>query len=524
MAVANLNSKTAANVRSEAPNAVARLFNKLLKTGGSPQSDVFSMFEGPDGAAGFPVCRVTDLAKSAGNQVTFTIRGRLRGFGKLGDNTLRGNEEKMRFGTKDVYVDFIRHGSSWTRKMLRIMAAGGSVTAAIADELNDWAGLKLQTNSMHRLRQRATIGQNVLMPGNRGAIHALTSADYMSTTVIERAAALAGQIGAAPIRNRTKSKAGAPINKYMFFAPEQVLLPLKADSRYSAALVGAQTRGYGNNEQWDGGYADWDGNGIFHWVTVDEDTNEGPIGSMFDPRGKLGTAIAGGTTAVTITGGGTTSPSSVAIYWQDMPGYLYKHYDEESPSADTSDYYVIIWNHTESTGGAGDQGKWGFYRYVGSTGNTGNTIVTASYDGTLGGGRLGGTTNGGGADTRHTTVGSVTWDAAKNTVAHPTGAPVYMANKKGQIIGYVGCLGSNALIRAYGGGAQGDPGTSVAGTTTTSKGKNRASYSEQEDYGMAQSASIEMVSGVDVMTDTQGNPRNYVLVPTVYTPVGVNLG
>lgn len=503
MSVANINAKTFANLNSEAANAVGKAFSKYLHIG-SNTSDVFSKFEGADGAMGSPVCRKTELGTMAGKKIEFTIKGQLSGFGKLGEQTLRGNEEKRRYGTTEVEVDFIRHAEAYTRKQIAFMAANGEVRSGIAKDLADWWARKKQTAALHRLRQRAQSGVNIIYPNARGGIHSLRSADTFSVQTINKAQSLAQQLGAKPLK-MGKSKAGAPIPNFMFFGPEQVINPITADSTYTAALNNAQVRGYGNNEFWDGGIAQVMGQTVFHWATVDPDS-DGPIGSMFDPRAKLGTAITAGTTAIDITGGSSTS----ALYFEFFPGYAWLHYEEESVSADSNDYYVLIYNHVESTNGAGDAGKWGFYRYTGSS-NTGNKLTMKNENGnatTGAGARLAGSTSG----KASTKIGEVVWDANVNTTEHPTGAWIYLANKKGQIYGYVAALGSNALLRAYGGGAMGED-MPVAGKFQT----------EDEDYGMIKGVAIEAVYGTEVWTDTQGHPTNYVLIPCAYTPNGLSL-
>ena len=117
------------------------------------------------------------------------------------------------------------------------------------------------------------------------------------------------------------------------------------------------------------------------------------------------------------------------LYFKGFSNWDYQWMEGQAANPDTSNRYVLIYNLIDSNGGlAGDAGKWGFYRY---TVNSGNTLTTAAYAandpnaaagaGGPSGGRLGGTANGGGADTRHTIVGNVNWNATVNTMAPSLG-------------------------------------------------------------------------------------------------------
>lgn len=506
MSVANITTQTAAAIRSANPNSINTLFSDLLKRSSGNTGDVFRRWEGPDGALGYPVQRVTDLSKTAGEIVHFTKHGGLRNKPVLGEATLRGNEKKLSFGTHQVRIDFVRNASAVTRKQIRLMAAGKSVTQAIADELDMWLGGIRTDFIMQRWRQRAVAGHNLYIPNSRGSVGGLTSTDVISTSIIDYAASRLATIGAQPIRNAT-AKSGATIPKYLFFAPSDVLLPLRSDDIYFQRNIHLEQRGEDNSIT-EGSYSDWYGNTIFSWNVVDDDS-DGPIGSFFNAKAKLGEAIAAGTGVLTIKGGGSGYTASTDYFRHFDGNIAFLQYESESISADTNVYYLKIWNHVASAA-TGDQGKWGMYSYTGSTGNSGATITTTE--------RLGATASG----TRVTTLGNVTYDASKHATDHPVGAPIYQCNANGEVIGYVGALGTGAANIAYGGGAAGDPSASINGGTDFKPSKSGVSgsgrFMEREDYGMIISSAIEAVMGVDVSLDTAGKPRGFVLVPVVFFP------
>lgn len=520
------NAQTLAAVKASTPNAINIVFNQLLKKSTASTTNVFhKLFMGPDGKLGYPCCKISDLTKTAGDTVHFTKHGGFRQAPVLGEADRNGKEAKPVFGTHKVVIDFQWFGAAYTRKMIRQMAAGDGVMTAVVEELNNTQGALLTDFGMQRLLQRSVASWNIFYPNGRQSVAALTKTDVFSPTIIERAAARAATLGTKPISN-AKLASGVQIPKYLYFAPNDVLQSLFADTAWLNRGYYSEDRGKMNTFT-EGGFADWRGQTIFNWNVVDEDQNTGPIGSFFNPKAKLGVAVTTGTAAVVLYGGGAGYDSGAAVaadYFRHFSGNIsFLQYEGEVLAADTNDYFVVVWNHIASSNG-GDAGKWGFYRYIGSTGNAGTTITTAAYSATTSrkGGRLSATANGGGADTRDTTVGNIAWSASLNTEYHPVGAPMFLANANGDIIGYVGLLGSESLLYGFGGGAMGDPSSSI-GMWSNYKPKGAdiqgsVAFEDRQQVGMKIQNSVELVTGCDVALDTQGLPRNYIMIPVVYVP------
>ena len=518
------NYQTAAAVRTAAPNAINIVFNERLRRGSAETDNPFAQWQAADavnGLSGAPVTKITDLAKSAGDTVHFT---KLRGLNTkaiLGESTLMGNESKAKFGTYSVTLDFIRHGTAFTRKQIKLMAAGKDVTTALSETVDRLMGLTQRDFIMQRLRERVTTGRNLIFASaSKSSLAALTSSDYVSSDAIVRAGNVLTGIGGKPISMR-KLKNGASVPNFLHFAPNEVLNALYSDTNYNNAANYAGVRG-DENVLFSGGFVNWRGQSIYHWNVIDEDTS-GPIGSYFNPKAELGVAVAAGTAAVALKGGGANydAADSPAIdYWRYFPGgsSIGKQYEDETRASDTGDYFIKV---VTVTGAA--PGKWGFFRYIGDD-NTGTTVTTAAYSATTGrgGGRLGGTANGGGADTRDTTCGYVTWDADKNTETLPQGSLCYHANARGQILGYIGTLGSDAVLVAHGGGA-GDVADATFRGSTNYKGRassvdGASLLNDSDDYGMRISLAAEGVFGVDVPKNSAAKYTNHLIMPVVYTP------
>jgi len=84
----------------------------------------------------------TELGKGMGDQITFGIRLPLTGEGIIGDNTVEGNEEKLRFKDFNMTIEELNHAVDTGGKMEEqrvpydLMAEG-------RDALTDWWGDKL---------------------------------------------------------------------------------------------------------------------------------------------------------------------------------------------------------------------------------------------------------------------------------------------------------------------------------------------------------------------------------------------
>mgnify|MGYP000623846584 CR=1 FL=1 len=154
MSVPSLNPYTFANRASQAPNSIPELFSRFLERSTGGVGDPFEQFIGPDGAMGFPVVRKTDLQSSAGQLVHFTKHGALMAKGKRGEAELRGNEEKLRYGTDSVKIDFVRHASSFTRKDLAFSAPGKKIPLAKVEAAAHSSNPKMRKKGQFALNVR----------------------------------------------------------------------------------------------------------------------------------------------------------------------------------------------------------------------------------------------------------------------------------------------------------------------------------------------------------------------------------
>ena len=461
------------NYRAAAASNVGQLFSNFIDLA-VEEEDIFANLEGPEGSDR-PVWVKTDLAAGGADKVFFNAIASLGGNGVHGDELLEGNEESLAIGSYSCAVDFVRHAVGLTKKDIEFLAAGRSIEAAAAPLVAKWLGRKRQRDMLMKYISSAA-GLNTLRPNNKAGRDSLLATDTLSTSLIAQANAVSTSIGASPIN--IMEDGFSKVYEMLFLATEDSLTPLANSSTWLQAQQYAGTQG-DSNILFRGGFTRWNGNTILHHKVVDADT-PGPIGSPLLPKALLGDPIAVGTTAIAITGGGRPSPGTANKYFECFSGAPYRYLESDATgSTDNGTYYEVIVNVSGP-----DKGKWGFYSYSGSA-NDGNKITIT--------GRLGSAASG----ARVATLGGVTWDASKNTDAHPTGSVILQANANGVPIGFSLCLGKGSGLRAYG---------SI----------RHELVQNTSDYGHRMGWAYQSIYGQQVRRDSGlsgiNQPRGYVLI------------
>jgi N4-gp56 family major capsid protein len=419
---------TAATFWKDLPSDVkAKIWEKRV-TLGATQKNALREFVGAEGSA-MPIVRKRDLAKGGAGVVTFNNTVGLRGRGRVGEQELKSATEKLSFGAFSVAVDWLRHAVSWTRKNQSHLPFGGSIPELTSKIMGEWYARKEEDDYTITLRNQALYltSANLVRMGNRSTQAELLSADLITTSEIERIKGIASSQGAKPMSVMKEGK--AEYQRYLLFAPDQYLRPLKSSASYLAALREADARG-AENRLFTGKYADWDNNIIYPHNLMLQDDVDGPQGSPLLPVAYLGTAIADGT-PTTITGGGTQYPAGGGDYFAYFPGFAWKlTEDEVTPDLSGNTYYACIYN-------INTDGKYEIIAYSGNE-NLGGTLVTVTRgSATHTGGVAGG--------------GNVTAQAASRfSLVHPSGAIIFPCTFNGVPLGWSLFLGAEALYHATG--------------------------------------------------------------------------
>lgn len=480
------NSKTLSAIRTGDADALAEAWSAMAILEANKEDDL-SLLEGGNGSEK-PIHEKTDLKAGRGQLVRFNVYGELGGQGKRGSTVLKGNTENPIEDSFSVKVDLIRHGIAHKLLVEQMTNTGKSRSELEWELLGRWYGRKTKMDKLMRWINSAT-SANTLRPDGKTR-DTLLSADVMSTRIISDAQGFLVTLNGAPVYVG-KASAGNDIHGYLFYGTNDGLRSLKSEDDWIQAQRHAAVRGQGNGI-FSGDIREWDGNVIWNANVPDKPTY-GPMGSAMAPKAKLGDGTQdAGTTLVSgsnvdfasesgdhyVFGSGvlqsTLGDFAGAYYYpfEHFPGYAYKWCDDDSPSADSSTRYAIIYDPSDR--------KWMTFQYTGST-NLGYRITMTT--------RLGASTTG----SRSTTHLGFTYDSAVNKESFPIGSWIFPCNAKGVPFGYTLALGAGSLFSAF--------------------GADRFSRREDmDDFDEDQGVAIRSINGCNVPTNALAAITGYVLI------------
>ena len=428
------------NLTSSLVAQSADFLPKLWKKGveiSEQGEDYFREFEGS--SADSPIQSITDLAKGAGQKITFRTMSGLYGDGVQGDEIIGDKAEEFRVGSFDLGVDYLRHATAHNLRTEDQTALVSELKAGIPLQLGSWLGRK-KTERLLMMFLNKGGSSNVAYANGRGGRDSIKSADTISMDTIISSGQRLKTLGARPAM---VSKAGAnKINRFITVGLGEALVSLKNSAEYRQALQYAGVRG-DENPIFTGGYVDVNGHVIREFNPLDHD-GFGPVGSPMNPKAYLGAAISAPAASFTIKGGGSTlAASKKARYFEFFSNYDYRFTPTDTLGAGSSQRYVLIVNLTGA-----DAGKYGFYGFnangldsdglnvltvnkalIPTTGTAGSFLVK-----TLG----------------NVSSGSGDWADALITNTHPVGSLIVETNASGVPIGRSLILGANAAVRGYG--------------------------------------------------------------------------
>lgn len=480
----------------------------------------------------------TELRAGGKSRVHFNTIGLPAGPGAIGAGVLTGNESISSINTYSVSVDWVRDAVSLTEDEIQMIEAGRNLKATLMELLAKKMGLIKQNHMLKRLIDapynlstavtiQGVVGApanwaagthlgNVYRVGNRANIHELTPDDTLSLDVSSICRSLLNTLGATPLKRNT-AKAGCPINKYMLFASDTAMLPIRNDSAFITARENADTRG-GENAIFTGEILDWQGNPFYEFPVTDmawDDYKGGPLLA----KAKVGVALVpttGQSHTLTVNTNNTKSQ-----YFQWFDGYLFPYSRQDialQSSIAATEYYAWACN---------PDGSRVFFAYNGaaSAAVTRNTLViTKILAPALTTGDIDATTVGkltvGASATRAVSDTAGVWTPA-GTVADgyygpeltgPNGAWVYTDTiQKGAII-----LQANSQGTVY---ARSFMLASAAANFANGKVK-MAEISQNFDYDFIMGNGFQMIFGTGITLDPLGNPNGYVLIEHAIDVVG----
>jgi len=474
-------------------NLIGQAFDALLDVTKS-NSNILAQLQGGMGS-GKPFVIKDDLTKGAKDTVHFNIGTTLGQAGRRGTQVAVNYEEPLYHSSWQVQIDSLRVVVGWNEITRVVATTGQSWEEVYAQLVGERIGQIEQEDMLMRMRQRSGT-LNTLRPGNRTSLDLLHYDDTLDTLTLNRAITTLGTLGAKPA-TIGKMRGGMPLNRFVCLGSNTALEPVWNDPTFTQALLHAAVDGP-TNPYWTGDLPDWRGTVIKRWDIVNHD-NPGAIGSAIQPQAVLGDAVAAGTTAITIYGGGRTQAAlgNAASLYKPFE-YFYgcdKLFGESitflntgtsSATTDGGTYYFAIIDPTD--------GMWCLYSYTGNAafGSNGNSITITQ--------RLAAATSGAAA----TTVGHWTWDASVNKEVFPTGSLIVQVNANVVPVGDVFVFGADAGAKAY-------------GQVKNKRIKQLTDYEALVGYG------VHTIYGADMRQDTLGNYRGFMRIQCAYELPGFNL-
>ena len=475
--------------------ARAKIWKETFKHFGNT-TDVTSALEGPEGS-GAAISTRHDLKGKRGAIIEFLAASDLGAFGKLGEQALKGNEEKLKFSGTTVTLDFKRHATALTHSLRKKMAGGHTLESLSSEVLGRHFGQWKQRDAMRKLidstgngGHAVSLPDNIQFGGTATTINTLYSADSIDLDNVTDLVTQAAWLGVEPARITKGGKSSAEdTHHHILLADSQQLRPFYKTAAYQTLRSNADVRG-DQNSLFNGAFKDIDGTKILNFRGVYGD-QFGPIGSPLTPVMRLGVEIADTSASGTkvLTGGTNAAGTATDPNWFiDFPGFDDKYTDEDA--ADTADdatkFYALA---------VTPAGGFAFFEYTGAL-NVGYSLSIPHTQFANGSTVI----SGSGSTVRHS--GDTNAFAGKIVTALPVGTLIFPATLHGVPYAYSLLLGSDALVRGY--------------------GEDMKMTDDMEDYGFRKGIGYQAMYGDNVWTDRNSRVRNYILGAYAYNPIGKN--
>ena len=485
--MADISPTNTTNTFADVANARAKVWKETFKKFAST-ADVLSPLEGPEGS-GASIAVRNDIIGRRGDRIEFTASSELGEFGVLGENTLKGNEEDLKFSGTTCVLEFKRHATAITQSLKKKMAGGHTLESLAAEVLGNHFGQWKQRDALRRLIDgvqgagssatslASPLADGAMIGTDKANINALTDSDTLAADSFLDLGNAASWLGVDPARiSRNGYPSSQDTHHHCLLADNQMLKPLFKSGTFLNNLQHAEIRG-ATNPLFTGDMKEFDGTKILNLRSAYGDL-KGPIGSPLTPAARIG-AVSSVTTASNGTTGtqhlvgangaqdganGLDSNSATPdpLFFVDFPGYDYKYTAEQANATNAQEYYVAIFNPSGSK----------MVVSYGSGANKGHSIDIAK---------------------KETVSGFDATNIEEGALAYP-------CNSSGKVYGYAILMGADAVIRAY--------------------GENMTMVDDKDDYGFSHGIGYQAMFGDAVWKDRNNRVRNYVLGVYTYTPIG----
>ncbi|WP_043588078.1 DUF4043 family protein [Geminisphaera colitermitum] len=449
------------------------------------QESIFSHFTGGDGS-NQPVVTKRELEKGMAEEVTFTTIANVKGQGVLGETLLKDKTEKLHFGTYGIRIDLMRHAVAFTQLLGLVRLRKKTPMQLSSDIMKDWWRLKHDDDVQIFMRNRALLispGVNLFRVNRRASRGALLSTDTVSTTALENSKGRLITNGANQI-GESRGNLGGKSPKYLFFAPDSFLRPLRSNSTYLSSLQNAEVRS-GLNPLWTGTYQMWDGQIIYpHNIATDD--SDGRQGSPLQPMAFVGTAIPDGTPTA-ITGGGEAYAAGNGDYFAYFPGFPWKYTDADVPPADLGTHYAMIFNLTTD-------GKYEIFSYTAAGMDASGKQIT-------------GVTRGTAANFNGNVIAQA---AGRFSNVHPSGSVIVPCTANGVLLGWAEDMGGSSVFHAR-------------GTIDAKPIFHKDDFEDAEGNAHLTAVGVEGVRGYGTPLDTIGRAKNFIVIEAAISLANIGI-
>lgn len=506
-------------------NAALKAETQLTAYRAYLENNLFAHLSGPVGSAA-PFHKIAP--PSNGLKAYSGRYARMGRTGTVGDASTYQREEALRLGSNSLQLDTRRHTSSYTRLQLKEIQAGQSIPAMLVHNEGRWAQELMGNECLLRLTRGAK-SRNIRVIG-ASSFNTLKSANVLDRSQIIRANSYSRQAGVQEIDLRASRKLSNavtyPTRGNMLIAPEGALLEMKLSAQeINLELAMAQAMNAGQPVALTGGMYNADGTIIQalparvddalaqqDWAcqalafvgtnatgassatpaVASSDSAWTLYGTRYpDSSSTVGSYNFTNDTLINYFGNFLGAPNAISRFEQTFGGTGYTPDEYADIDSGTRWYYIGVYNHVESSAGAGDAGKVGIYRYRSSdVKDNGNRIDFPANS------RLSAAT---------TTLGGMLHGSGpflnKITANHPVGAPVFQINRLGTPVALPVFVGPGAL--------------------EVSVRDDVQLFHEEHDGKMIHKVISEFTWGHQLCRNIAGDPEKFLVTPCAYNPLGI---
>ena len=468
------------------------------------------------------VTTTTQMKGVWGQNRVFEIRGPIGGFGTQGSSIRVGKGVPVKSDTWELGTGVHWHGVNWDNVAMSQTIQGRGDKDAEAQQFlkghYGWLTGNFLQAELHRAVRCGPSGTDVdtsisqrcvLYAGNKTAVSQLRSSDTLKLSDLTRLENTVSENGAEGF-SLTVDGGYNDIQEYLIMAPHTAFDALTATDEWTNLQASAGVRG-DKNVLFSGGLTKHRGSSLFQWK-IQTSQADGPTGALSAPQAYLGEAIAAGSAAFTIKGGGNSRRNKAALnapYFIHFENAGFTAFQQTKLARDTSTVrYIRAYNATTN--------QWAFASYkviaAGDINDASGTIAPAN---TLTIFKMLSATNAGDA---LNTIGGVTWntgvwgiDAAHASGYHcewsdlPVGSKIYQCNEYGVCYNIVEALGRHTILDGYGKLPGGNEGM---GQRTQ----------EIQNHGVFAEIGMQMSYGANMVPNMDGLPSAAIMYVAINPP------